>query len=232
MRLPEFQVKRGSGTRYNLERTGDRVFSGEREGDGADAAAGTDLCTGDGRQPIDGADDPGIRRKIRGQLQYAVRDGKQPWRLYLGFADTDAGKQISTVVRCQILYRVQSNHNVRTLSGATFYGIDELFPCDRNRIYRKTKRIFHDAKHRHDNPAAEENDADGRDFLRPDRRGSGTDGGKWSAWCCCCGDEEQDWLFSVCISMERGGCGTGDSWWTLCGNPGRGVPADAEEPGN
>ena len=81
------------------------------------------------------------------------------------------------------------------VSGAAFYGIDELFPCDRNRIYRKTKRIFHDAKHRHDNPAAEENDADGRDFLRPDRRGSGIDGGKWSAWCCCCGDEKPGWLF-------------------------------------
>ena len=43
-------------------------FSGEREGDGADAAAGTDLCTGDGCQTVDGADDPGICRKIRGQL--------------------------------------------------------------------------------------------------------------------------------------------------------------------
>ena len=44
-----FKEKGASGTRYNLEWTGDRVFSGEREGDGADAAAGTDLCTGDGR---------------------------------------------------------------------------------------------------------------------------------------------------------------------------------------
>lgn len=162
---------------------------------GPDAAAGTDLCTGDGCQTVDGADDPGICRKIRGQLQYAVRDGKQSWRLYLGFADTDAGKQIRTVVRCQILYRVQSNHNVRTLSGAAFYGIDELFPCDRNRIYRKTKRIFHDAKHRHDNPAAEENDADGRDFLRTDCRGSGADSGKRRARCCCRGDEKPGWLF-------------------------------------
>ena len=58
------------------------------------------------------------------------------------------------------------------------------------------------------------------------------DSGKRSARCCCRGDEKPGWLFQICVPVEGTDRCTADPRRTLRGDSGRGIPADAEEPGN
>ena len=51
----------------------DKRRKGWKKRDGLSCRISTDLCTGDGRQPIDGADDPGIRQRLK--IRGAVASG-------------------------------------------------------------------------------------------------------------------------------------------------------------